>query len=45
MIGGREAPGAIGGAGASVLSEAMQLSDIATEKLGDDLEITGYPAV
>ena len=44
VIGGREAPGAIGGAGAVSLSEALNISDISVEKLGDDMEITGYPA-
>jgi diaminohydroxyphosphoribosylaminopyrimidine deaminase/5-amino-6-(5-phosphoribosylamino)uracil reductase len=45
VIGGRDAPGAIGGAGAVSLAEALQLSDITIEKLGDDIEITGYPAI
>ena len=44
LIGGREAPNAIGGAGASELSEALQLRDVMTTNLGDDIEITGYPA-
>ena len=44
VIGGREAPGAIGGAGAVSLTEALQLTDISIEKLGSDIEITGYPA-
>lgn len=43
VIGGREAPSAIGGAGASNLSDAIQLSDINVERLGSDIEITGYP--
>ncbi len=43
IIGGREAPNAIGGAGASDLSDALRLTDITTTKLGDDIEITGYP--
>ncbi len=44
LIGGREAPNAIGGAGASEFSEVLQLRNITTTKLGDDIEITGYPA-
>jgi diaminohydroxyphosphoribosylaminopyrimidine deaminase/5-amino-6-(5-phosphoribosylamino)uracil reductase len=43
IIGGRDAPCAIGGAGASTLEEAMQLSDISIVRYGDDIEVTGYP--
>ncbi len=43
IIGGRVAPNAIGGAGASNMSEALRLTDVVTTKLGDDIEITGYP--
>lgn len=43
IIGGREAPTAIGGAGADSLAQAMRLTDITTTAYGDDLEITGYP--
>ncbi len=44
IIGGREAPIAIGGKGASTLSEALRLTNVVTAKLGDDIEITGYSA-
>lgn len=44
IIGGREAPTAIGGKGTLTLSEAIRLTDVVTAKLGDDIEITGYPA-
>jgi diaminohydroxyphosphoribosylaminopyrimidine deaminase/5-amino-6-(5-phosphoribosylamino)uracil reductase len=44
IIGGRQAPDAIGGAGAASLSDALHLNDISIERLGDDIEITGYPA-
>lgn len=44
IIGGREAPNAIGGPGANSLAEAMRLKDISVERLGEDIEITGYPA-
>ena len=44
VIGGRQAPNSIGGAGADSLSEALRLTDISVERLGDDIEITGYPA-
>ena len=43
IIGGREAPNAIGGTGASSLNEAIRLTDVVTTQLGDDIEITGYP--
>lgn len=44
VIGGRSAPDAIGGAGADRLADAMKLNDISVERLGNDIEITGYPA-
>lgn len=43
IIGGGDAPVAIGGAGASELSKALRLRDLETTRLGDDIEITGYP--
>ena len=43
IIGGREAPNAVGGGGANTLAEAMRLTDISIERFGDDIEITGYP--
>ncbi len=43
IIGGREAPNAIGGSGAETLVEALRLSDLSIQRLGDDIEITGYP--
>lgn len=43
IIGGREAPNAIGGAGAASISAAMRLEDISVNSFGDDIEITGYP--
>lgn len=43
IIGGREAPNAVGGPGADTLAEAMRLTDISIERLGDDIEITSYP--
>lgn len=45
IIGGHEAPNAIGGKGASSLGDALRLKDISVERLGDDIEITGYPRV
>jgi len=42
LIGGREAPSAIGGAGVEHLAEAVRLRELDATKLGDDLLITGY---
>jgi diaminohydroxyphosphoribosylaminopyrimidine deaminase / 5-amino-6-(5-phosphoribosylamino)uracil reductase len=43
IIGGAEAPSAIGGAGVDVVKQALRLQDIRTQQHGEDLEITGYP--
>jgi len=43
VIGGREAPAAIGGAGPASIAEALRVTDITVEHLGTDIEITGYP--
>ena len=44
IVGGSEAPNAVGGRGASSLSEALRLGNITIERLGEDIEITGYPS-
>lgn len=44
IIGGDEAPFAIGGKGASSLTESLKLKDIEIQRHGEDIEITGYPA-
>lgn len=44
IIGGREAPNAIGGAGADSIAQAMRLQNLTVEQIGDEIEITGYPA-
>jgi diaminohydroxyphosphoribosylaminopyrimidine deaminase/5-amino-6-(5-phosphoribosylamino)uracil reductase len=44
IIGGREAPNAVGGAGADTLAGTIQLREVAVLNHGDDIEITGYPA-
>ena len=44
IIGGREAPNAIGGTGAKGLADAIQIEDVQVAQHGRDLEITGYPA-
>jgi diaminohydroxyphosphoribosylaminopyrimidine deaminase/5-amino-6-(5-phosphoribosylamino)uracil reductase len=43
IIGGRDAPFAISGRGAETLSQATRLGDVSVTRLGDDIEITGYP--
>ncbi len=45
IIGGHDAPNAIGGDGAMKLADALRLNNISVERLGDDIEITGYPTV
>jgi diaminohydroxyphosphoribosylaminopyrimidine deaminase/5-amino-6-(5-phosphoribosylamino)uracil reductase len=42
LIGGREAPGPVGGEGVERLAEAVQLRELDTTRLGDDLLVTGY---
>jgi len=43
VIGGKDAPTAIGGQGAQQLSSAMRLRDVKFSNHGDDIEVTGYP--
>ena len=42
LIGGRQAPGPLGGAGVEHLVEAVRLRELDVTRLGDDLLITGY---
>jgi len=42
LIGGREAPGPLGGDGVERLAAAIHLNDLDFVRLGDDLAITGY---
>lgn len=42
LIGGKDAPGAIGGTGAALIPEAVQLENIRTERSGVDLVVEGY---
>lgn len=44
IIGGREAPNAIGGQGAESLAEALRLENVEITPRGRDIEITGYPS-
>jgi diaminohydroxyphosphoribosylaminopyrimidine deaminase/5-amino-6-(5-phosphoribosylamino)uracil reductase len=43
IIGGREAPGAIGGDGAETLAEALEIENAEVHTRGRDIEVTGYP--
>lgn len=44
VIGGREAPNTVAGAGVTTLEETLRLNDISISQLAKDIEITGYPA-
>jgi diaminohydroxyphosphoribosylaminopyrimidine deaminase/5-amino-6-(5-phosphoribosylamino)uracil reductase len=43
IVGGTDAPLAFGGRGAASIEEAASLADVTVERLGEDIEITGYP--
>lgn len=43
IIGGRNAPSAIGGNGAERLADVLDLVDVEVIQRGPDLEVTGYP--
>lgn len=45
IIGGREAPNAIGGQGAATLAQAFQLDNVEITQRGRDVEVTGYPVL
>lgn len=45
IIGGGDAPPAFGGIGPETLSDALRLSDITVNRLGEDIEVTGYPII
>jgi diaminohydroxyphosphoribosylaminopyrimidine deaminase/5-amino-6-(5-phosphoribosylamino)uracil reductase len=44
IIGGHEAPIAVGGSGVTALGNAINLVDLVVSRLGQDIEITGYPS-
>jgi diaminohydroxyphosphoribosylaminopyrimidine deaminase/5-amino-6-(5-phosphoribosylamino)uracil reductase len=44
IIGGREAPAAVGGRGAETLADSLKLDDVEMTQRGRDIELTGYPA-
>jgi diaminohydroxyphosphoribosylaminopyrimidine deaminase/5-amino-6-(5-phosphoribosylamino)uracil reductase len=43
IIGGRDAPEAVGGTGAETLIQAIDLEDVVVTPRGKDFEFTGYP--
>jgi diaminohydroxyphosphoribosylaminopyrimidine deaminase / 5-amino-6-(5-phosphoribosylamino)uracil reductase len=43
LIGGRDAPTAVGGTGAEKLADAVHLTDVEVVSHGRDIEVTGYP--
>ena len=43
IVGGQDAPSAIGGAGAEKIADALQLERVEVSQHGRDVEITGYP--
>lgn len=43
IIGGKDAPVAIGGSGAKTLGDAVQLNDVSITPLDGNFEVTGYP--
>jgi diaminohydroxyphosphoribosylaminopyrimidine deaminase/5-amino-6-(5-phosphoribosylamino)uracil reductase len=44
IIGGQDAPSAVGGPGAEHIADALQLENVQVDLRGRDLEISGYPA-
>ena len=45
IIGGTDAPSAVGGRGVEMMSEAFELERIAVVQHGNDIEVTGYPRI
>lgn len=43
IIGGQDAPSAIGGGGAENIADALQLEHVEVTQRGRDVEVTGYP--
>jgi diaminohydroxyphosphoribosylaminopyrimidine deaminase/5-amino-6-(5-phosphoribosylamino)uracil reductase len=43
LVGGRAAPGAVGGDGAGLLAETLDLTEVGVERCGGDVIVTGYP--
>ena len=43
IIGGTEAPSAVGGRGVEAMAEALELERVTVVQRGRDIEVTGYP--
>jgi diaminohydroxyphosphoribosylaminopyrimidine deaminase/5-amino-6-(5-phosphoribosylamino)uracil reductase len=43
IVGGVEAPSAIGGTGVDAMAEALELEQVTVVQRGKDIEVTGYP--
>ena len=43
IVGAADAPAAVAGRGADRMAEALRLSEVTVERLGDDILVTGYP--
>ena len=43
LVGGVEAPSAIGGKGVDLMSDAIELENVTVTRRGKDIEVTGYP--
>ena len=43
IIGGQDAPSAIGGDGVEKIADARRLENVSVERRGRDIEVTGYP--
>ncbi|HEY6804964.1 MAG TPA: bifunctional diaminohydroxyphosphoribosylaminopyrimidine deaminase/5-amino-6-(5-phosphoribosylamino)uracil reductase RibD [Pyrinomonadaceae bacterium] len=45
IVGGKDAPEAVGGAGVERMADALQLDNVEITQRGDDIEVTGYPRI
>jgi diaminohydroxyphosphoribosylaminopyrimidine deaminase/5-amino-6-(5-phosphoribosylamino)uracil reductase len=43
IIGGTDAPSAIGGRGVEAMADALELERVTVARRGNDIEVTGYP--
>lgn len=43
IVGGTEAPSAVGGCGVAAMAEAIELDNVTVVQRGKDIEVTGYP--
>ena len=43
IVGGSEAPSAVGGVGVELMKDALQLEHVEITQRGNDIEVTGYP--